>query len=119
MANKEVSEKVKPIVIHDEEHQKDYTLEFSRDSVLFAEQRGFAVADIDRYPMVKLPELFFYAFRMHHPNVSKAYTDKILFDDLGGMPDGMAERLGELYAAPYKALDGGSKSKNPQMTVEL
>ena len=119
MASKEVNERVNPIIIHDEEHGKDYTLEFSRESVMFAEQRGFAIADIDRFPMVKLPEFFYYAFRMHHPNMSKGQTDKILFEDLGGMPEGMAERLGELYAAPYTALDGGKQAKNPQMTVEL
>ena len=116
---KETAEKAKPIVIHDEEHQKDYTLEFNRETVVFAEQRGFSMEDISRYSMVRLPELFFYAFRMHHPNISKAVTDKILFDDLGGMPEGMAERLGELYAIPYNSLVGGKQAKNPRMTVEM
>ena len=119
MANTEVKEQVKPIILHDEENQIDYTLEFNRESVRFAEQRGFCVDDVARYPMIKLPELFYYAFRMHHKNVSRERTDRILFEDLGGMPEGMAERLGELYAAPYTALDGGKQAKNPQMTVEL
>lgn len=120
MANTTNEERVKPIILHDEEHQKDYTLEFSRESVMFAEQRGFSLDDLGRYPLLKMPEFFFYAFRMHHPNVSKGQTDKILFDVLGGMPEGMAERLGELYAVPYEALNGkGEKGKNPKMTVEM
>ena len=119
MADTELKDRVNPIVIHDGETGKDYTLEFSRESVQFAEQRGFSVNDLDRFSMVKIPELFFYAFRMHHPNISKGQTDDILFNKLGGMTDGMAERLGELYALPYQALDGGSKPKNPKVTVDM
>lgn len=121
MASKEINEHVKPIILHDEENGIDYTLEFNRETVRFAEARGFDVDDVGRYPMTKLPELFFYAFRMHHKNVSREKTDRILFDDLGGMPDGMAERLGALYAAPFEALrnDGGEKAKNSKMTVEM
>lgn len=121
MADKERLERleqVKPIVIHDKKNNRDYTLEFNRESVMFAEQRGFNINDIDKYPMVMIPLLFFYAFRMHHRNISKEKTDKILFEDLGGMPDGMAERLGALYSLPYDAL-ASDEPKNPDMTVEM
>jgi len=121
MANKEVNEHVKPIIIHDEENGVDYTLEFSRESVRFAEARGFDIDDVARFPMTKVPELFFYAFRMHHPNVSREKTDRILFEELGGLPDGVAERLGALYAAPFEALSqkNGGKKGNPKVTVEM
>lgn len=121
MAKAEVNEQVKPIIIHDAENQIDYTLEFNRESIRFAEARGFDIDDVGKYPMSKLPELFYYAFRMHHKNVSREKTDRILFDDLGGMPSGMAERLGALYAAPFEALTNGdgSKAKNSKMTVEF
>ena len=121
MAKNEVNEQVKPIIIHDTENGIDYTLEFNRESVRFAEARGFDVDDVGKYPMTKLPELFFYAFRMHHKNVSREKTDRILFDDLGGMPNGMAERLGALYAAPFEALTNPdeSKAKNSKVTVEF
>ena len=120
MASKEINEQVKPIIIHDTENGIDYTLEFNRESVRFAEQRGFDIEDVGRYPMTKIPELFFYSFRMHHKNVSREKTDRILFDELGGMPDGMAERLGALYAAPFEALSNGDKEgKNRKMTVEM
>lgn len=122
MASKEINEQVKPIIIHDAENEIDYTLEFNRESVRFAEQRGFDIDDVSKYPMTKIPELFFYAFRMHHKNISREKTDRILFDDLGGLPEGAAERLGALYAAPFEALsnkDSDGKGKNSKMTVEL
>lgn len=122
MANKEVNEQVKPIIIHDAENGIDYTLEFNRESIRFAEQRGFDIDDVGKYPMTKIPELFYYAFRMHHKNVSREKTDRILFDDLGGLPDGAAERLGALYAAPFEALSNKNdekKAKNSKMTVEM
>ena len=121
MANKEINEQVKPIILHDAENSVDYTLEFNRETVRFAEARGFDIDDVSRFPMTKLPELFYYAFRMHHKNVSREKTDRILFDDLGGMPSGMAERLGALYAAPFEALTNanGEKAKNSKMTVEF
>lgn len=117
-----VNERVKPIVLHDNENGVDYTLEFNRESVKFAEARGFDISDVSKFPMTKLPELFFYSFRMHHRNVSRERTDRILFDDLGGMPEGMGERLGELYAAPFEALTNNANAgeeKNGKMTVEL
>ena len=120
MANNEMNERVAPIIITDSESGKEYTLEFNRESVKFAESRGFSIQDVDRMPFVKLPELFWYAFRMHHMNVSKEKADRILFDDLGGMPEGMAERLGALYGSPYDALiNKENKPKNPNVTVQF
>lgn len=118
--NENVSERVNPIILRNEDTGDEYTLEFNRESIRFAEQRGFDIADVGKFPMTKLPELFFYAFRMHHRNVSREKTDRILFDDLGGMPDGMAERLGALYSAPFEALSNDNgKAKNSKMTVEF
>ena len=120
MAKSEVNEEIRPIILHDEENGVDYTLEFNRETVRFAEARGFDMDDVAKYPMTKLPELFFYAFRMHHKSISREKTDRILFDDLGGMPEGMAERLGALYAAPFEALTNRDKEvKNSKMTVEM
>lgn len=117
---KEMNEKVRPIILHDEENNMDYTLEFNRESIRFAEARGFNIEDVGKYPMTKLPELFYYSFRMHHKNVSREKTDRILFDDLGGLPEGMAERLGSLYSVPFEALTTNEeKVKNSKMTVEF
>lgn len=115
-------EKVEPIVLTDNETGEKYTLEFTRDSVRFAEARGFDLSDLEKYPMTKIPELFFYAFRANHKYVSREKSDRILFEDMKGMPEGMVERLGMLYAAPFNALmpdesEGGRK--NARVTVEM
>ena len=116
----EIKERVNPIVLYFDDRNETYTLEFDRDAIRFAEGRGFDIEDVGKHPMTKLPELFWYAFRMHHKAVSREKADRILFDDLGGMPDGMAERLGALYADPHKALHNESnKPKNPHLTVEM
>ena len=120
MANKEINETINPIILHDAENGIDYTLEFNRETVKFAEGRGFDISDVGKFPMTKLPELFWYAFRMHHKNVSREKTDRILFEELGGMPDGMAERLGALYSTPFEALSADEgKRKNARITVEM
>lgn len=118
-------EKVKPMVIRDSESDKVWTLEFSRDSVKFAEARGVSMDGVGNMPMTMLPELFYSAFRKNHRNISKAETDKILFDELGGLTDAQMQRLMRLFAEPMNALmrdedeDGGETQANPKMVVEL
>ena len=108
---------VKPIIVKDDETGLEYTLEFNRESVRFAESRGFKVQEVGDYPMTRLYELWFYAFRMHHKNVARAKTDALL-DALGGVtdaPDGLFARLGELYSEGFNTLT--DKSENPTVTV--
>lgn len=113
-------EKVMPVIIHDKENNKDYTLEFSRESVKFAEGRGFRLEDVDNYPMTKIPEFFWYSFRMHHPSFSLGQAEKML-ERMGGMSEPLARRLGELWAVPFEALNpvADGDEKNLSVTVEL
>lgn len=116
MDEKEV---VKPVILRDNEHNREYTLEFNRDTVKFAEQRGFTLADVDRFPMSKTPEFFWYAFRMHHPSVSLNQAEKLL-DRMGGISTELGRRLGELWAVPYESLSPSEgDEKNASVTVEL
>lgn len=111
---------VKPIIIKSD--TEEFTLEFNRESIKFAEMRGFKIDEVSSFPMTKVPELFFYAFRMHHKNISRERTDKLLFEELGGIPEGLIERLGELYAQPFEALnivEEGEERKNSKWAVEL
>lgn len=121
MGNKvfEQEDRIEPVIVHDHETNKDYTLEFNRESIKFAEGRGFRVEDVDYYPMTKVPEFFWYAFRWHHPAVSLNQAEKML-DRMGGMSEPLAKRLGELWAVPFQALahqDGDEK--NVTVTVDL
>lgn len=111
---------IKPIEIKDNKTNDIFVLEFSRDTVRFAESRGFDIANIEHSPMTSISDLFFYAFRMHHPKVAKEKTDKMLFEELGGMPAGLLERLQELYVAPFEALTvvaSDDERKNSNLTV--
>ena len=115
------NEIVKPLILHDTETGMDYTLEFSRDTVRWCEARGFKLEDISNYPMTKIYEFFWYAFRMHHKNISLEKTDRII-DEWGGIegiPDGVLERLGQLYAAPFSTLQDGGEDRPRKVTVEL
>lgn len=112
---------IKPIVLTDNETGIKYTLEFTRDSVKFAQFKGFNIDDIDTKPMLAIPDLFYYSFRANHKNVSREKIDK-LFEELGGMPSGMLERLIQLYYLPYNTLiadEDEGEPKNAKLTVEF
>lgn len=122
MAKKEVNERIKPIILRDTESGTEYTLEFNRESVKFAESRGFKIDDVSDYPMTKIPEFFYYAFRAHHKNVSREKTDKMIFEEWGGigsLPEGLVERLFQLYTEPFEATKTEEERKNSKLTVEL
>lgn len=98
---------------------KDYTLEFSRNSVALAEREGFTITDISDSIMNLLPELFYYAFKMHHPEVTHEFTDDVLFNALEGLTDAEVARLAELYQAPYETLIRTGARKNQRATVKM
>ena len=115
-----MAEKVKPIVLTDTATGDKYTLEFNRDSVKFAEQRGFSLSNLDKYPTT-IYDFIFYAFRMHHKNVARDKTDKLIdegFGGVAGVPPAMLERLIDLYDASYGTLYDANE-ENPRIVVEL
>lgn len=114
----EVLKGIKPVIIH--MPGKDYTLEFDRDSVKFAEAHDFKIDEVDEKQMLRVEELFYFAFRKHHMNVSRQQTDKILYEDLGGITPALIARLTLLFMVPYKTLfNQTGKPKNPKVTVEF
>lgn len=122
MARSKANEEIRPLILRDEETGAEYTLEFNRESVMFAENRGFVIEDVDRYPMTKTYELFYYAFRMHHRNISREKTDKIINEDWGGIagiPTGVMERLGMLYSVPFGSLTDEDEKNPPKVTVQF
>lgn len=114
-------EVLKPVILTDKTNNDVYVLEFNRDSVKFAEARGFDINQFGSKVMLSaIEELFFYAFRMHQPKMSKADTDKILYEKLGGVPEGLVERLAQLYLVPFNTLIRNEDSvKNSKMTVDF
>lgn len=92
----ENKERINPIHITFSESGNSYELDFNREAVKVAEAREFVTEDVIKFPQTKVPELFYYAFRMHHKNVSRQRTDELL-EKLGGMTPKMLERLILLY----------------------
>lgn len=115
-------ERILPIRITDHDTGETYELDFSRDSVVFAEQRGFEPESITTFPATKIPEFFYYAFRKNHKKLAKNQTDALL-DKLGGLTDKMLERLILLYQQAQMAnniiQDEEDLVKNAKMTVEM
>ena len=107
-------ERIKPIILNEEDTGKVYTLEFNRKTIVMAETAGFEFEEMKHKPMSQLMVLWHYAFLMHHPTITKEKTAQ-LYDDLGGIPDGLIERLLELYNAGAVTLS----SENPKATVVL
>lgn len=112
-------ERIEPLRIKYDDG-REYTLEFNRKTAAYAEQNGFSRGSAADKLMTMLPELFYFAFRMHHPNVKREEAEKILFEDLGGLTTAQIERLVDLFNAPYTTLvkeDG--ESKNSKLTVNI
>lgn len=81
---------------------KDYTLEYTRNSVRQMEREGFVAGDIETKPMTILPALFAGAFLAHHRFEKKAVIDEI-YNKLENKQL-LIERLAEMYNEPISSL---------------
>jgi hypothetical protein len=109
------SKKTNPMIITDPDSGHEYTLEFSRKSVVRAEQAGLDVQKLESASMTMIPLLFWGAFLMHHPHMTREQTDKILFDGLGGLTEDEMGHLGKLYAEPFQTLIASEdEGENPR-----
>lgn len=61
---------------------KEYTLEYTRNTVRQMERRGFVADDISVRPMTVLPDLFAGAFLANHSQLKREKIDKI-YDAMG------------------------------------
>ena len=119
MANVE-SKRLNPMIITDPEEGREYTLEFSRKTVSKTEQAGLDINSLDSKSMTMIPILFWGAFLMHHPHMTKEQTDRILFDGLGGLSEDEMGQLGKLFAAPFQTLIANEDKENPRkMSVKF
>ena len=120
----ELTERVNPIKVIDTETNHTYILDFNRDTVRFAEERGFDWDDVGNKPATLIPLIWYTAFRRYDPRISLDKTTKLL-EDLGGMKPSWIVRLRELYNQALTSLiaqdtaDGEEEVKNAKVTVEL
>lgn len=120
----ELTERVNPIKLTDKETNHTYILDFNRDTVRFAEERGFDWDEVGNKPATLIPLIWYTAFRRYDPRISLDKTTKLL-EDLGGMKPSWIVRLRELYNQALTSLiaqdtaDGEEEVKNAKVTVEL
>ena len=108
------AERLNPMVITDPDEGREYTLEFSRKTVAKTEQAGLDINRLESASMTMIPLLFWGAFLMHHPHMTRDQTDKILFEGLGGLSEDEMAHLGKLFAAPFQTLIASEDEENPR-----
>ena len=86
-----------------EHKNKEYTLEYTRESVKQMEREGFVAGDIVTKPMLTLPKLFAGAFRAHHKYDTKQKQIDEMFE-LFKNKQALVEKLAEMYAEPMETL---------------
>lgn len=89
--------------INFEHKNKEYTLEYTRESVKQMEREGFVASDIVTKPMLTLPKLFAGAFKAHHRyDIKQKEIDEIF--ELFKNKQALVEKLAEMYAEPMETL---------------
>ena len=89
--------------INFEYKNKEYTLEYTRESVKQMEREGFVPSDILNKPMLTLPKLFSGAFKAHHKFDTKQKQIDEIFE-LFTNKQALVEKLSEMYAEPIETL---------------
>lgn len=88
----------------------EYTLEFTRNTVMETERMGFNMDKLDSAPVTSLTLLFRGAFLAHHRTLTIAEVDDILTNI---DKDGLLSALGQLYMDAIKPLvENEENSKN-------
>ena len=82
---------------------KEYTLEYTRESVKQMEREGFRGEDILNKPMLTLPKLFAGAFKAHHKFDAKQKQIDEMFE-LFTNKQALVEKLAEMYSEPIETL---------------
>ena len=116
-----MDERIPSVIATDNKTGKKYELDFNRDSVRFAENRGFELENVAKFPVTGISDLFFYSFRMHHPKMSRANTDALM-ESWGGVSEKLLERLILLYQQAQTSntiQTDEDAEKNAGVTLEL
>lgn len=98
-----------------------YELDFTRESIAFAEARGFKLENVAEFPVTNISSLFYYSFRKNHKSVPRDRTDKFM-EAWGGLPESVLKRLIELYnqaATANNIQTDEDAEKNETATVEM
>lgn len=82
---------------------KEYTLEYTRESVKQMQREGFAASDLVNKSMIVLPQLFAGAFKAHHRYDVKQKEIDEMFAQFKNK-QALVEKLAEMYHEPMETL---------------
>ena len=117
-----LQEFIQPARLTDDQTGQLYELDFSKESVVFAERNKFKLEDAIEFPVTGMRDLFYYSFRKNHRNVAREKTDKLIDRWGGGVPEKLVKRLIQLYQqaqASNAILVDEDAEKNSGLTLEL
>lgn len=89
---------------------KDYTLEYTRQTISQLEQRGFVAADLAEKPATMLPMAFAGAFLKNHKLVKQEIIDEI-FENIKDK-QGLIGKLSEMLVECYQSLMNDVETEN-------
>lgn len=95
---------------------KEYTLEYTRNSVATMERQGFNLNDIETKPMITLPKLFAGAFLAHHSGIKQEKINNI-FDHITNKAE-LTVKLAEMYNDPIATLVDDPEEKEGNISWE-
>lgn len=81
---------------------KEYVLEFTRNTVAQMEKKGFVASEIETKPITVLPALFAGAFLANHRFVKQDVIDEI-YSKMTNKQE-LIGKLAEMYSEPIMAL---------------
>lgn len=81
---------------------KEYTLEYSRQSVRTMEAQGFVLEEVTTKPVTAIPMLFYGAFIKNHKGIKRNLVDEI-FEEISAKRS-LLEALMEMYADTLNTL---------------
>lgn len=99
----EIGKTLEPMRYEDPETGREYVLDFNRESVEFAEGRGFDWDYVGSRPMTMIPLIWYVAHRRYNPRIAKEKTDKLLIAR-GGIKPKELRKLRELYDQTFAPL---------------
>ena len=69
---------IQSVRLTDDKTGQTYELDFSRESIVFAERNKFRLEDAIEYPVTGMRDLFYYSFRKNHRSVAREKIDKLI-----------------------------------------
>ena len=106
----------KQIIFTDKETDRDYILEFNRNTVRQMEANGFNIMGADSKPLTFLTDLFAGAFKMHHRFVKPDVIGKL--QERFADKDKLTQRLIEMYSETLESLTNNEGDEDKENLIE-